>query len=290
MNTATPPPQTAPVNTFIENELPVWPGARDLVPAWLVGKTTWSHSFQSPSTQPTGGVPLNPTPFADAADTAGVANNNRTDCATNTATNTGKGTNGGAIPRLQAEGTLVASQLAAVTALLPAATTTLTTVAPTSGALAGGTAITLTGTGFAAPATVSIGGKPATSVVVASATSITCVSPAGTVSGPVGITVNGANGAAYKASAFTYNAQPSVIQSISPNRGAAAGGTQVTIVGTGFTGATGVTIAGTAATNFVVVSDSFITCTAPAHAAGAGNVVVTDAAGNGTLTNGYTYF
>lgn len=79
------------------------------------------------------------------------------------------------------------------------------------------------------------------------------------------------------------------IASISPATGPAAGGTPVTIKGTRFSGASGVTFGGTAATAFVIVNDTTITCTTPAKTAGAYNVVVTDDAGNITLTNGYTY-
>jgi hypothetical protein len=64
----------------------------------------------------------------------------------------------------------------------------------------------------------------------------------------------------------------------------------VTITGTGFlTGAT-VTFGGTSATGVTVVSATSITATAPAHAAGTVNIVVTNTDTlNGTLSNGYTY-
>lgn len=59
----------------------------------------------------------------------------------------------------------------------------------------------------------------------------------------------------------------------------AAGGTAVRITGNHFLGTTGITFIGTAAPNFIIVSDGTIQVTAPAHAAGAGTLVVTNAAG-----------
>lgn len=79
------------------------------------------------------------------------------------------------------------------------------------------------------------------------------------------------------------------IDTITPATGPAAGGTNVVITGTDFSGAEGVTFGGTAATNFKVVSNTRITCTTPAKAAGAYDVVVQDDAGNVTETNGFTY-
>ena len=52
---------------------------------------------------------------------------------------------------------------------------TVTGVSPSAGPLAGGTAITITGTNFLSGATVSVGGAAATSVVVVNATTITAV-------------------------------------------------------------------------------------------------------------------
>jgi hypothetical protein len=63
----------------------------------------------------------------------------------------------------------------------------------------------------------------------------------------------------------------------------------VTITGTGFTGATGVTFDGIAATNVVVVNDTTITATSPAHAVDIVDVVVQSPNGDGTLTNAFTY-
>ena len=77
--------------------------------------------------------------------------------------------------------------------------------------------------------------------------------------------------------------------SISPSSGAAAGGTAVTLTGTGFTGATGATVGGVALSSFTVVDDTSITGTTGMHGAGAVDVVVTGPGGSDTLVGGYTY-
>ncbi|MDQ0458264.1 IPT/TIG domain-containing protein, partial [Rhizobium paknamense] len=79
------------------------------------------------------------------------------------------------------------------------------------------------------------------------------------------------------------------VTAVSPTSGSTAGGTTITITGTGFTGATAVTIGGQAATSFNVVSATQITAVTPAGTAGAKNVAVTTSSGSGTLTNSFTY-
>jgi hypothetical protein len=76
---------------------------------------------------------------------------------------------------------------------------------------------------------------------------------------------------------------------VSPANGLAAGGTAVTLEGQNFEGVTGVTFGGTAATSVVVVSDTEITCVAPAHAAGAVDVVATNPTGSKTEVGAFTY-
>lgn len=76
---------------------------------------------------------------------------------------------------------------------------------------------------------------------------------------------------------------------VEPATGPAVGGTDVTISGQNFTGATGATFGGVALANFEVVDDSTITGTTPAHAAGAVAVAVTDAAGTTTEAAEFTY-
>jgi hypothetical protein len=79
------------------------------------------------------------------------------------------------------------------------------------------------------------------------------------------------------------------VTSLSPVTGLAAGGTAVTIKGTNLSAATGVTFGGVAATAVTVVDDKTVTCTTPAHAAGAVDVVVTDDSGTVTDAAAYTY-
>lgn len=82
--------------------------------------------------------------------------------------------------------------------------------------------------------------------------------------------------------------------SVAPASGPAAGGTAITITGTGFDasgGASeGVTIGGAAATSVVFVNATTIICVTPEHAVGAVDVVVTNGDGtSGTLVGGFFY-
>lgn len=74
------------------------------------------------------------------------------------------------------------------------------------------------------------------------------------------------------------------ITALVPATGPAAGGTLVQIQGSHFTGMTAVTFDGTAATNKVVISDTLIVATAPAHTAATTDVAVTTPAGTSANT------
>ena len=169
---------------------------------------------------------------------------------------------------------------------------TVSSISPTSGPTAGGTAVSITGTGFVSGASVSIGGTAASNVVVVSGTSITAKTPAH-AAGAVNVVVtnsDGQSGTLTGGYVYTSTNPAPTVSSISPTSGPIAGGTAVSITGTGFVSGASVSIGGTAASNVVVVSGTSITAKTPAHAAGAVNVVVTNSDGqSGTLTNGYTY-
>jgi hypothetical protein len=147
----------------------------------------------------------------------------------------------------------------------------VTGISPVSGPTAGGTRVTIIGTGFSGPAQVVFGTTLATSVVVNSATEITATSPAGTGAVDVTVITPGGTSAVTAADQFTYGLAPAVT-GVSPASGPAGGGTTVTIAGRGFTGATRVNFGTAAATNVAIDSDTQITATSPA---GAGTVDVT---------------
>ena len=164
---------------------------------------------------------------------------------------------------------------------------TVTGITPAAGPLAGGTAVTITGTNFTGATSVTIGGAAATGVVVVNGTTITAVTPAGTA-GAQNVAVTTPGGTGTGTGLFTYMAPPTVT-GIAPAAGPLAGGTAVTITGTNFTGATSVTIGGAAATGVVVVNATTITAVTPAGTAGAQNVAVTTPGGTGTGTGLFTY-
>lgn len=170
---------------------------------------------------------------------------------------------------------------------------TVSSVSPNSGSTDGGTSVTVTGTGFSSGASVTFGGAGATGVTVVGSTSITATTPAH-AAGEVNVVVTNTDGqSGTLTNGFTYttptNPAPSV-SSVSPNSGATAGGTSVTVTGTGFSSGATVTFGGAAATAVTVASPASITATTPAHSSGAVNVVVTNSDGqSGLLTNGFTY-
>ena len=165
----------------------------------------------------------------------------------------------------------------------------ISSVTPNSGPFAGGTAVSIAGTKFVSGATVRFGGVAASNVVVVSATQITATTP-GHAAGVVDVIVTNPDAqSGTLTNGFTFRAAPTV-GSVTPNNGALAGGTAVTIAGANFAAGASVTFGGAAATNIVVVSTAQITATTPAHAAGAVNVVVTNTdTQSGSLTNGFTY-
>ena len=80
---------------------------------------------------------------------------------------------------------------------------TIISINPNSGSILGGTEFTITGTNLTGARSVTVNGVAATSVVVVSATSITAITPAGTV-GAKNVAVTTPSGTANKASGFTY--------------------------------------------------------------------------------------
>ena len=172
----------------------------------------------------------------------------------------------------------------------------VTSVSPNTGSTAGGTTVTISGSGFQTGATVTIGGVSATNVNVVSATTITATTPLGPateqVSQPVDIVVTNPDGLSLTlARAFTYFVPPLTVVTVSPAIGVTGGGTVVTLTGAGFTTAvqSSVTFGGVPATNISVINAVTMQVTAPAHAAGTVDMVITVGGLSVTKTGAFTY-
>jgi hypothetical protein len=164
----------------------------------------------------------------------------------------------------------------------------VSSISPTSGAVAGGNTVTITGTGFTGATRVLFGSSPATAFTVVSATQITAVAPAAPVA-PVAVTVVTAGGTSN--GVFYFYVPPPTVASVSPSVGPVAGGNTVTITGTNLTLTTAVHFGTAAASGITVVSDNQITVQAPS---GSGTVAVTVTAAGGASLPGvgspsYTY-
>ncbi|MDP3396419.1 MAG: IPT/TIG domain-containing protein [Methanoregula sp.] len=172
---------------------------------------------------------------------------------------------------------------------------TVTSVAPPTGPLVGGTGVTIIGTNLTGATAVTFGRTLATDVSVVNVTAITATAPAN-AAGLVYVNVSTPNGTAIGVSKYTYVALPTVT-SISPPTGPVAGDTPIIITGTNFIGATNsgsslynVSINGTVLTNMTVVSATSIRGSTPAGIAGLVNINVTTPNGTSvTGTNKYTY-
>ena len=147
---------------------------------------------------------------------------------------------------------------------------TFISISPSFGPTTGSTAVTVTGTNFVdgGSLSVTIGGVAATEVSVIDSTGIAATTPSGTSWTPGRCGYQRGWPDRTGTGIYTYEVPPTpapTLTSISPATGSTAGGTSVTISGTGFTGATAVTFGGGAAT-FTVKSATQITAITPAHA------------------------
>jgi uncharacterized repeat protein (TIGR01451 family) len=166
---------------------------------------------------------------------------------------------------------------------------TALSLTPTTGTSSGGTSVTITGTNFALPATVTFGGVPAASVTVNGATEIIAVTPPH-VPGNVPVVVGTPAGSASVPGGFTFvDLGGPTATSMTPTTGPTLGGTVVTITGTNFANPASVTFDGLAGTSLTVDSQTQITVTTPAHVAGVAAVVVTTLAGTATVPGGFLY-
>ena len=166
-----------------------------------------------------------------------------------------------------------------------ASTPAITSVAPVSGVVAGGTSVVITGTNFVNVDSVHFGSVAAASYVVNSSTQITAVTPAESA-GVVNVTVVTGGGIS-NSIAYTFGSTPSVptVTAVSPTSGTNAGGTAVTITGTNLTGATAVKFGSKEAASFTVNSATQITATAPGEGAGLVDVTVTTPGGTSATSS-----
>ncbi len=155
----------------------------------------------------------------------------------------------------------------------------VTSVSPNTGPSNGGTIVTISGVNLTGATAVKFGTTAATSFTVDSATMITATAPAGTGTVDVAVTTPLGTSASHASDQYTY-ATPPTVTKLSPKSGPAAGGTSVTITGTGFAGATKVSFGATSAVHFTVNSPFSITAISPS-AATAGTVDVTVSNGGG---------
>jgi hypothetical protein len=166
---------------------------------------------------------------------------------------------------------------------------------PDRGPEVGGTAVTITGSGFLDATSVLVDGEPTTDFEIVSDEEIILTTPP---HAPETVLVQVVTEVGASAPAdFTYYAVTTV-DGVDPDGGPVDGGTTVIITGSCFTGATDVLFGGTPATSFTVDSDSRITAVVPAGTTegtvdvtvvGAGECGDGGSDGPGTLPDGFEY-
>jgi len=168
----------------------------------------------------------------------------------------------------------------------------VTGISATQGPAAGGTSLTITGTGFTSANAVNFGGVPDTSITVNGDTSITLTTPS-SAPGTDAVTVTNGGGTSTASSAFQFTFVPApVLTSLDPNSGPVSGGNSITLNGSGFTYASAVTV-GDQGAGFTINSDSSITAFVPPSDCGcqsdSASVTVSSVGGvSGAATYNYT--
>jgi IPT/TIG domain len=169
---------------------------------------------------------------------------------------------------------------------------TVTSMTPTTGPVAGGQKVTIHGTNFVHVSWVSFGATTkGTSVHVSSSTALTVIAPPGAAGAvPVRIRTWYGTSPPRLADHFTY-IPPPAITGLAPPSGPSAGGTTVTLSGTGMSSITAVRFGATPASGLTHPSATTLSVVAPPHAAGAVDVQVSGAYGSSAIgpADRYTY-
>jgi hypothetical protein len=163
----------------------------------------------------------------------------------------------------------------------------ITGIAAGSGLTYVPTNIVITGTGLTAASRVTVDGISVTFTKV-SDTQLRATMPVH-AAGAFDVQVTTPGGTSDTGTTFTYTAPPTpVVTSLSPSTGYTNATTRITVTGTGLTAASRVTLGGVSVA-FVKVSDTQLTVTAPVHAAGAVELLVTTPGGTTTSGTSFTY-
>ena len=136
----------------------------------------------------------------------------------------------------------------------------VTAISPEAGPAAGGATVTISGTELDGATAVRFGSTEAASFTVDSNESITAVTPAG--KGTVGVYVTTPSGTSSGSVHFAFLARP-MVTGTTPGTGPAAGGTTVTVYGSGFDSASTVSFGGSAAASVTYVSGEELTAVSP---------------------------
>ncbi len=170
----------------------------------------------------------------------------------------------------------------------PPAPPTVVSVNPTSGAIAGGTAITISGSGFTSSSTVKVGGVAATGVSFVNSSTLIANTPAG-AQGGADVTVTTVNGSGTLALGFNYVGPP-LLSRISPTSGPSTAGNTINLHGSSFTPGSQITIGGVAASNVQFIDTTRLAATVPAGTIGTNaTVAVTSQFGTASMASAYSY-
>lgn len=159
-------------------------------------------------------------------------------------------------------------------ALIPA----ITALTPSSGPLAGGSTLTVSGNNLNGAVVVLFGAIPALFFTVLSPTIVNVTVPPGLAIGSVPVTITTLSGTS-PGFPYTYLAPPQPT-TIFPTAGVISGGTSVAITGTGLTGTTSVLFGSTPSQGVITVTgDTLVTVTAPPHPVGTVPVTISTPGG-----------
>lgn len=168
----------------------------------------------------------------------------------------------------------------------------LTSLTPATGPAAGGTAVTLAASALPTAIDARLGAAAPTALTVTSETVATFTTPAGGGGAASALWVRETadpENEAVLASAFTYLEALSIGR-VQPERGAIAGGTLVTVYGSGFGDSTVVKFGQFNAKDLKVVDSHVLTCRTPKATVGVVDVKVERLGESDVLPGGFSYF